>query len=55
VIDNYLIESEKTENAFEATLEEIAFEIIKSIGIESAMNVLMEKSSNFRKGTFSAR
>ena len=55
MIDNYLIESEKTEKAFETTLEEIAFEMIESIGIESAMKILMEKSSNLKKGTFSAR
>ena len=55
MIDNYLTESEKTENAFETTLEDIAFEMFESIGIESAMKILMEKSSNFKKGTFSAR
>ncbi len=55
MIDNYLIESEKTEKAFEITLEEIAFEMIESIGIEISMKILMEKSSTLKKGTFSAR
>ena len=53
LIETYLIESTKTKISF--TLEQIGFKMIDSIGAENSMKILIEKSSNFQKGTFSTR
>jgi hypothetical protein len=55
LIEMYLTESEKREKVVEVTLEQIAFEMIESIGIENSMRILIQKSPKFKKRTFSSR
>ena len=55
LIEIYLTESGKSEKEFEVSMEQIAFEMIESIGIDNSMKILMQKSPKFKKGTFSSR